>query len=88
MKQLNLTIENRTQLNKLAGILNENVGKPQEAWRFRKVMANGEINTGKRCRIIKHLDKGKKIKLVVEVFENEDKVSEEDLMFVVLSCGN
>lgn len=88
MKQLKLNITNRKQVNELAKILNENVGMPQQAWRFRKVMPDGSLNKGKRCRLIKHIEKGKTVPVVVEIFENEDKVSEADLMFVVLSCGD
>lgn len=87
MKQLKITIEKKSQLKELASILNENVGKPQEAWRFRKILEDGTVNRGKRCRIMKHLDKGKKVPLVVEIYENEDQVSEADLMYIILSCG-
>jgi hypothetical protein len=88
-KTLSVAISTKQQLSQLSNILIENLGKPQETWRYRKIDSNGNLNVGKRCRIVKHLDKGKNINLVIQVFENENNISDEDMLFFSLSsCGN
>lgn len=83
-KELRVTLKSKAQFNEITSIMREHVGPGQESWRLRKVMPNGEKNTGKRCRIIKHLDRGTGLDIIVEIYTNEDKISEADLMFATL----
>jgi len=48
------------------------------------LLENGEKNQGKRCRIMKHLNRGDLVNVVIEVYENEDEISEADLLFATL----
>jgi len=49
------------------------------------VLPDGTKNTGKRCRVVTHLDKGHSVDVAIEIYKNEDQISEVDLMVVELS---
>ena len=78
-QELNMTVTSTDQFKELCAILQKDVGESPQTWRFRKLIADGKKNTGKRTRIRKQLaDKGK-IDLIVEIF-TDSIVSQEDVL--------
>jgi len=54
----------------------------QPVWRIRK-MVDGKINTGKRTRIKKFLNKEEPLSIVIQFFV-DTKISDEDVMFIIM----
>jgi len=82
-KELRVTLKTKEQFREIAKILREYVGT-SDNWRLRKILPDGSKNTGKRCRIIKHLQSGNPVDIAIEIYKNEDQVSEADLLYATL----
>jgi len=84
-QEFKIKVTSTDQFKELCSMLQEQAGPSSDTtWRFRKMLANGEKNNGRRTRIRKHLSNNCQIDLVIEIFAPEANITNEDLMAIRL----
>ena len=80
-----IKVDGKVQFKELCSMLQTNIGPSSDAtWKFRKMLASGEKNTGKRTRIRKPLENGGQVDLVVEVYADNANITNEDFLAIRL----
>jgi len=79
-QEFDLTVTSPEQFKELCSMLITVVGPSPKEWRFRKRLDSGEKNTGRRTRIRKQLAEKGKVDLIIEVFNEKESITNEDLL--------